>query len=162
MGCGRQQLQRAPDDIRQAAQRLQPRLVGGKLDRRRQPAMDKQMGDLLEFAGLGDIEDIVAAIMQVVAGAADRAQRGVAGDDPGKGDGFLRLGQCHGFLLRLQAVQSKMPLAAAGPRVSGATSKFRRVRSPAGSSVKLSTAAMKRSCSAGATTPSASVRNLWM
>jgi hypothetical protein len=38
------------------------------------------MRDLLELAGFGDIENVVAAIMQVVSGAADRAQCGVAGD----------------------------------------------------------------------------------
>ena len=42
-------------------------------------AVDQQVGDLLELALLGDVEDVVAAVMQVVAGAADGAQRGVAG-----------------------------------------------------------------------------------
>ena len=51
--------------------------------------MDQQMRDFLEFAGLGDIEDVVAPVMQVVAGAADRAQRGVAGDDARQGDRFF-------------------------------------------------------------------------
>ena len=33
--------------------------------------MHQQMRDFLELAGLGDIENVVAAVMQVVAGAAD-------------------------------------------------------------------------------------------
>jgi hypothetical protein len=42
--------------------------------------VNQQIRDLLELAGFGDIENVVAAIMQVVSGAADRAQGGVAGD----------------------------------------------------------------------------------
>ena len=52
--------------------------------------MNQEMGDLFEFAGFGDVQNVVAAIVQVVAGAADRAQRGVAGDDAGQRDRFLR------------------------------------------------------------------------
>src|ERR1700730_7539264 len=47
------------------------------------------MGDLLEFTDIGDVEDVIAAIVQVVAGASDRAQRGIAGGNPGKRDRFL-------------------------------------------------------------------------
>jgi hypothetical protein len=49
------------------------------------------MGDLLELAVVGDFKNVIAAIMQIIAGAADRAQRGVARDNAGKRDGFLRL-----------------------------------------------------------------------
>src|SRR4249919_153673 len=49
------------------------------------------MRDLLEFALLGDLEDVVAAVMQIVAAAAHRAQRGAAGGDAGQRDGFLGL-----------------------------------------------------------------------
>src|SRR5882757_9920313 len=47
------------------------------------------MRDLLEFAGAGDIEDVVTPVMQVIAAAADAAERGIAGDDAGERDGFL-------------------------------------------------------------------------
>ncbi|MGF6810323.1 hypothetical protein OKW30_005515 [Paraburkholderia sp. Clong3] len=39
--------------------------------------MDQQISDLLEFARLGDVENVIAAIVQIVAGLADRAQRAV-------------------------------------------------------------------------------------
>ena len=48
--------------------------------------MNEEIRDLLELAAFGDVENVVAAIMQIVSGAADRAQRGVAGDDAGKRD----------------------------------------------------------------------------
>ena len=46
---------------------------------------------------VGEIEDVVAAVVQVVAGAADGAERGVACGDAGQGDGLLGLrgGDCH-------------------------------------------------------------------
>ena len=66
------------------AARCSLRLVGGELGAVRQLAVHQQVGDLLELAGLGDVEDVVAAIVQVVAGAPDRAQRGVAGGDTGQ------------------------------------------------------------------------------
>src|SRR5690606_13883890 len=46
----------------------------------------------LETGVRGQIGDVVAAIVQVVAAAPDRAHCGVAGGDAGKGDGLLRLG----------------------------------------------------------------------
>ena len=49
------------------------------------------MGDFLELADPCDIEDVVAAIVQVVAAAADAAQRGVAGGHAGQRHGFLGL-----------------------------------------------------------------------
>ncbi len=83
MRCRRNLLQRGLHRRRQSAHRLELRLVGRKLGDGRQHAMDEEIGDFLEFAGLGDVENVVAAIMQVVAAAADRAQRGVAGNDAG-------------------------------------------------------------------------------
>jgi hypothetical protein len=46
----------------------------------------EEMRDLLEFTGLGDVQDVVAAIVQVVAGAPDRAKGGVTGGDARQGD----------------------------------------------------------------------------
>ena len=83
---------------------MQLGLVAGQLGARRQLAVHQQVGDLLELAGLGDVEDVVAAIVQIVAGAADGAQRGVAGGDAGQADALLRpvgngSGFAHGVLL---------------------------------------------------------------
>ncbi len=50
--------------------------------------VDEQVGDFLELAVLRDVEDVVAAVLQVVAGAADRADRRIAGDDAGQRDGL--------------------------------------------------------------------------
>src|SRR3546814_5866080 len=54
-------------------------------------AMHEQMRDFLELALRGDIENVVAAVVQVIAAAADRAQRGVAASRAGQRDGFFRL-----------------------------------------------------------------------
>ncbi len=48
------------------------------------------MSDLLEFAGGGDIENVVAAIVQIIARPAHRGQRGVARGHAGQGHRFLR------------------------------------------------------------------------
>ena len=88
---GRQLLEHVAHDRRQAAQRLQLGLVGGQLGTVRQLAVYEQECDFLELARRRDVEDVVAAVMQVVAGAADRAQRGVAGGDAGQRDRLLRL-----------------------------------------------------------------------
>jgi hypothetical protein len=44
-----------------------------ELGGRRQPLVNEQVGDLLELAGLGHLEDVVAAVVQVVARAPDGA-----------------------------------------------------------------------------------------
>jgi hypothetical protein len=60
-------------------------------------AMHQQVGDFFKLAGVGDVEDVVAAIVQVVAGLADGAQCGIAGGDAGQGDGFFWFeGACFG------------------------------------------------------------------
>ena len=56
--------------------------------------MHQQVSDLFEFTGIRDIEDVVATVVQVIAGLADSAQCGVAGGDAGQCDGFLRLEAC--------------------------------------------------------------------
>ncbi len=89
MGAGRQQFENGADPLAQAAESAKPAFVRGERRGIRQFAVDQQMRNLFEFAALGEIQDVVAAVMQVVAGTADRADRGVAGDDPGQRDGFL-------------------------------------------------------------------------
>ena len=76
---------------RQPTQGSQLLLVGGELRRGWQRAMDQQMGDFFELARLGKVEDVIAAIMQVIAGPSDGAQRGVAGRHARERDRFLRL-----------------------------------------------------------------------
>ena len=53
--------------------------------------MHDQVGDLLEFALLGDIENVVAAVVQIVAGLADGADRGIAGCVPDSATDFFGL-----------------------------------------------------------------------
>ena len=77
---GGQQFQRLQHRERQSAQRLQLGLVVSELGQSGQAAVNQEICDLLEFAGFGDIENVIAAIMQVISGAADRAQRSIAGD----------------------------------------------------------------------------------
>jgi hypothetical protein len=62
----------------------------------RELLVDQQVGHFLELGLVGEVEDVVAAVVQVVAGAPDGAKRGVAGGDAGQGDGFLGLGGCGG------------------------------------------------------------------
>ena len=100
MRGGRQGLEHGAHRRREPAQRLQARLVAGELGAARELAVDEQEGDLLELALLGDLENVVAAVMQVVARAPDGAERGVAGQHPRECHGFLRLqrgGVVHGL-----------------------------------------------------------------
>ena len=104
MARGGQRLERGADRNRQAAQALQLDLVARELSLARQLAVHQKVGHFLEFAGLGEIEDVVTPVVQVVTTAPDGAERGVAGGDAGQGDGFLRLeawglGIAHGCLL---------------------------------------------------------------
>ena len=89
VGRGRNLLENVAHRVRQATQTLQLLLVGGELRARRQRLMDQQVRDLLELGVFGRLEDVVAAVVQVIAGAPDGAERGVAGG---------HAGQCHRFL----------------------------------------------------------------
>jgi hypothetical protein len=64
--------------------------VGVELRRVGQAFVHQQVGDLLELRLVGEVQDVVAAIVQVVAGAADGAQGRLAGDGAGQGHGLLR------------------------------------------------------------------------
>src|SRR5690606_13790703 len=90
----------ALDGRGQAAQRLQLRAVRGELRPGGQVAVDEQVGDLLEGAAFGDVEDVVAAIVKIVATPTDGAERRVAGRHTGERDGFLRGGLVHRSLHR--------------------------------------------------------------
>ena len=92
MRVGRDALEDVLHGRGQAAQRLELLLVGRQLGRGRQLAVHEQVGDLLELGLLGEVEDVVAAVVQVVALPPDRAQRGVAGRHAGQRNRFLRLG----------------------------------------------------------------------
>jgi hypothetical protein len=81
--CGGNGLQDGPHRRRNAAQHVQLRLVAAQLGLGRQGAVDEQMRYLLEAAAWRDVENVVAAVMQVVARAADRAEPRIAGDDAG-------------------------------------------------------------------------------
>ena len=58
-----------------------------------QCAMDQQVGDLFELAGLGEVEDVVTAIMKIIAGTPDGAHGRVACSGTGKSDRLLRFGK---------------------------------------------------------------------
>ena len=73
MRGGRQLLEHRTHRRRQAAQLLEPGLVSSKLRFVRQLAVNQQVGDLFEFAGFRDFENVVTAIVQVVATTADAA-----------------------------------------------------------------------------------------
>ncbi|SAK99853.1 hypothetical protein AWB76_07796 [Caballeronia temeraria] len=75
----------------QAAQRLQLGLVRLQFGGVRQLAVHEQMRDFLELGRSRHIENVVAAIVQIVAGLADGAQRGIARGHARQRDGFLRL-----------------------------------------------------------------------
>ncbi|SAK98046.1 hypothetical protein AWB82_07183 [Caballeronia glebae] len=79
----------------QPAQRLQLRLVRLQFGGIRQLAVHEQVRDFFELGSRGDIENVVAAIVQIVARLADRAQRGIARRHARQRDGFLRL-ECAG------------------------------------------------------------------
>jgi hypothetical protein len=53
--------------------------------------MNQQVRDFLEFAGIRDFKNIVAAIMQIIAATADGTQSGIAGGDTGQCNGFFWL-----------------------------------------------------------------------
>src|SRR5690348_17365638 len=89
------ELEHAAHRGRQTAQSSEVRLVLAELGAVRQFLVKEQIGDLLELAHRGDLEDVVAAVVQVVAAAAHRAQRRVTGDHAREGDGLLRSGSAH-------------------------------------------------------------------
>ena len=97
VGIGGDQLECVGDDGRQAAQALQLGAVGLQLCSRGQLPVHEQVRHFLERALLGEVLDVVAAVMQVVAAAADRAQGGVARGRAAEGDGLLALGDRAGF-----------------------------------------------------------------
>jgi hypothetical protein len=75
----------------QAAQACQLFTIRSEFGVIGQLAVNEQVRDLFELASLRQIQDVVAAIMQIVAGAADGAQRSVAGHDARERHGFFRL-----------------------------------------------------------------------
>ena len=97
MGCWRKCLECNAHRRGQPALLLQACLVGGKFDAIRQPAVDQQVGDLLEFRDIGELENVIAAVVQIVAGTAHRADSGVPRDGAGQRNRFLRfrsVGHC--------------------------------------------------------------------
>jgi hypothetical protein len=91
VAAGGQRHQHLAHRERQAPQRPELALVAFELRAVRQPAVDQEVCDLLELAVRGEFEDVVTPVVQVVAGATDRAQRRVAGRNAGEGDGLLGL-----------------------------------------------------------------------
>ena len=88
-GCGKG-FQGAFHGRRQPTQRSKLRFVGSELNLRRELAMDQEMGDLFEGTGLGNVEDVVSTIVQIVATAPDGAKGSVAGGHARQRNGLLR------------------------------------------------------------------------
>ena len=74
MGGGGQRFKHILNRHWNAAQRLEFFLVRNQFGRGRQLLMHQQVGDFLELTGVGDVQDVIAAIVQVVAGQADGAK----------------------------------------------------------------------------------------
>src|SRR5690606_25702676 len=89
---GRQGLEGGLQLNRQATQAAQLLLVCVQFGTIGEFAVNQQVGDFLEFAAVGDIENVVTAVVQIIARAAHRAKRGVAGDHAREGNRFLGLG----------------------------------------------------------------------
>src|SRR5437763_643464 len=68
------------------------RAVSGEGGAGGQPLVDQEIGDILELADFRDLEDVIAAVVEIVAGPSHGADRGVGRDDAREGDGFLGLG----------------------------------------------------------------------
>jgi len=78
------------DGLGKVAERDEARAVAGEFGGGGEAFVDEEVGDLFVAGVLGEIGDVVAAVVEVVAGLADGADRGVACDDAGEGDGFFR------------------------------------------------------------------------
>ena len=79
------------DGLGKAAQAAQALLVVGELGGGGEMAVEQEVGDLFELAVGGELMDVVAAVVEIVAGSADGAEGGVAGGDAGEGYGFFGL-----------------------------------------------------------------------
>lgn len=96
MAGGGQLFQRSLYAAGQAAQSLELGFVGLEFGLCGQLAMYQQMGDLFKLADLGNVQDVVAAVVQVVAGLSHGAQRRIACGHTGEGDGLFGLETCGG------------------------------------------------------------------
>ena len=90
-GCyvSRQQFQATLYRVRQTPQRSEFHLVPVQCRPVWQPFMQQQVRDLFKFTGFGNIQDIVAAVRQVIAAAAYRTQGGIPGRYAGQRNRFL-------------------------------------------------------------------------
>ena len=102
MRGGGELLERVLHCRRQAAQAEQARLVCGQLRGSGQLAVDQQVRHFGKLAVLGQVGDVVAAIVQVVAALADGADRGFARGRARQRDRLLRF-ESRGALARALA-----------------------------------------------------------
>ena len=77
---------------------LQFDFVGGQLRPIRQFFVHQEVRDLFEFALGGDVENVVAAVVQIIAGGADGTERSVARRHSGQGHGLLGFERARGGL----------------------------------------------------------------
>ena len=90
MRVRRQAFQHFNHADRQAAHGFELGFVGGEFKFVGQVAVNQQVGDFFKLAFLRQIKDVVTAVAQIVAGAADGTQRGIARRHAGEGNGFFR------------------------------------------------------------------------
>ena len=90
MGGGGEALECGAEGGGQAAEGAEFLLVGGELGDVGKGAVNEEVGDFFKDGVGGEREDIVAAIVEVIAAAADGAEGGVAGGGAGEGHRFFR------------------------------------------------------------------------
>ena len=73
VACGRQALQGQLDADRQTAQGLELGLVGFEFCMRGQLAMHQQKRNFFKLAHFGNVQNVIAAVVQIVAGLAHGA-----------------------------------------------------------------------------------------
>ena len=90
MGMCRQAFQHFNHTDRQAAHGFELGFISGQLEFVGQMAVNQQVGDFFKLAFLCQIQDVVTAIAQIVAGTANGTQCGIARRNAGKRNGFFR------------------------------------------------------------------------
>ena len=98
MAGGGQLFQRSLHAAGQAAQSLELGFVGPEFGVGGQLAVYQQVGNLLKLADLGNVQNVVAAVVQVVAVPAHGAQCRVACCHAGEGDGLFWPEACGGVV----------------------------------------------------------------
>ena len=90
MGMCRQAFQNFDHTDRQTAHRFEFGFISSQLEFIGQMAVNQQVGDFFKLAFLCQIQNVVTAIAQIVAGTANGTQFGITGRNARKRNGFFR------------------------------------------------------------------------